>query len=137
MRVGDLLKPAGMKIHDRAAAIVAYGLLNCQVPCGSRSQLHAKAGVIRAKGEHELCIDAGNLKPTLSGFPQSFGAEKLGHRQRTTGPHQVVEVKAVEKMIPIFNAQLLTHLKLTNKRVGFLVNFNVVLIKDGIKRIIN
>ena len=49
----------------------------------------------------------------------------------------IVEVKAVEKMIPVFDAQLLTHLKLTNKQLGFLVNFNVLLIKDGIKRIIN
>ena len=49
----------------------------------------------------------------------------------------IVEVKAVEKMIPVFNAQILTHLKLTSKRLGFLVNFNVLLIKDGIKRIVN
>jgi GxxExxY protein len=48
----------------------------------------------------------------------------------------IVEVKAVECMIPVFDAQLLTHLKLINKRLGLLVNFNVVLIKDG-KRIIN
>jgi GxxExxY protein len=49
----------------------------------------------------------------------------------------IVEVKAVEKMIPVFDAQILTHLRLTNKRLGFLVNFNVILIKDGIKRIVN
>lgn len=49
----------------------------------------------------------------------------------------IVEAKAVEKMIPIYDAQLLTHLKLTNKRLGFLVNFNVLLLKDGIKRVIN
>jgi GxxExxY protein len=49
----------------------------------------------------------------------------------------IVEVKAVEKMVPVFDAQVLTHLRLTNKRLGFLINFNVLLIKDGIKRIIN
>jgi GxxExxY protein len=49
----------------------------------------------------------------------------------------IVEAKAVEKIIPVFEAQALTHLRLTNKRLGFLVNFNVVLIKDGIKRIVN
>jgi GxxExxY protein len=48
----------------------------------------------------------------------------------------IVEVKAVEKMHPVFNAQLLTYLKLTNIRLGILINFNVPLIKDGIKRII-
>jgi hypothetical protein len=48
----------------------------------------------------------------------------------------IVEVKAVEKMIPLFEAQTLTYLKLTGKRLAFLINFNVPLIKDGIKRII-
>jgi GxxExxY protein len=49
----------------------------------------------------------------------------------------IVEAKAVEKMIPVFDAQILTHLRLTNRRLGFLVNFNVPRIKDGIKRVIN
>ena len=48
----------------------------------------------------------------------------------------IVELKAVEKMIPLFKAQLLTYLKLTGLRLGLLINFNVPLIKDGIKRII-
>jgi len=48
----------------------------------------------------------------------------------------IVEVKAVEKMHPVFDAQLLTYLKLTNLRLGILINFNVPLIRDGIKRII-
>lgn len=52
------------------------------------------------------------------------------------GDRLIVEVKSVEKLIPIFEAQLLTYLKLTNRRLGLLINFNTVLIKDGIKRII-
>jgi GxxExxY protein len=48
----------------------------------------------------------------------------------------VVEVKAVEKMHPVFNSQMLTYLKLSKKRLGFIINFNVPLIKDGIKRVI-
>lgn len=48
----------------------------------------------------------------------------------------IVEVKAVEKMVPVFDAQLLTYLKLTKLRLGILVNFNVPLIRDGIKRIV-
>lgn len=47
----------------------------------------------------------------------------------------VVEVKAVEKDLPVFKAQLLTYLKLTGKRLGFLINFNVPIIKDGIRRL--
>ena len=48
----------------------------------------------------------------------------------------ICELKAVDEMNPVWEAQILSHLKLTDKRLGFLVNFNVSLIKNGIKRII-
>ena len=48
----------------------------------------------------------------------------------------VVELKAVEKWLPLFEAQLLTYLKLSGNRLGLLINFNVPRIKDGIKRLI-
>jgi GxxExxY protein len=48
----------------------------------------------------------------------------------------ICEIKAKDEVNPVWQAQLLSHLKLTGKRLGFLINFNVVLIKDGIKRII-
>lgn len=48
----------------------------------------------------------------------------------------IVEFKAQENYHPVWEAQLLSYLKLTNKRLGFLLNFHVPLMKDGIKRII-
>jgi GxxExxY protein len=48
----------------------------------------------------------------------------------------ICEIKAVDKMNPVWEAQLLSYLKLTGKRIGFLINFNVSLIKNGVKRII-
>jgi len=48
----------------------------------------------------------------------------------------ICELKAVDEMNPVWEAQLLSHLKLANKRLGFLINFNVPLIKDGIKRFV-
>ncbi len=48
----------------------------------------------------------------------------------------ICELKAVEVMHPVFMAQLLTYLKLTGKRLGFLINFNVPVIKQGIKRVV-
>lgn len=48
----------------------------------------------------------------------------------------VLELKAVEKLLPIHEAQLLTYLKLTEIRLGLLINFNVRLLKDGIKRMV-
>ena len=49
----------------------------------------------------------------------------------------IVEVKSVETLAPVHKKQLLTYLRLANKRLGLLLNFNVVLIKDGITRIVN
>jgi GxxExxY protein len=46
----------------------------------------------------------------------------------------VLELKTVEKILPVHEAQLLSYLKLTNCRIGFLLNFNVPLMKDGIRR---
>lgn len=48
----------------------------------------------------------------------------------------ICELKAVETLNPVFMAQILTQLKLTGKRLGFLINFNVPKIRDGIKRVV-
>jgi GxxExxY protein len=49
----------------------------------------------------------------------------------------IIEVKAVETMLRVHESQLLTYLRLTNHRLGLLINFNSPLIKDGIKRVAN
>ncbi|MDP7015401.1 MAG: GxxExxY protein [Pirellulaceae bacterium] len=49
----------------------------------------------------------------------------------------IVEVKSVERMLPVYGKQLLTYLKVTGFRLGLLVNFGQALLKDGIKRIAN
>jgi GxxExxY protein len=49
----------------------------------------------------------------------------------------IVEVKAVEKLCPIHEAQLLSYLKITRIHVGLLINFNVLILTDGIRRLSN
>ena len=49
----------------------------------------------------------------------------------------VVELKSVEQILPVHSAQLLTYLKAAHKQVGLLINFNVPVLKDGIRRIVN
>ncbi|HPI20839.1 MAG TPA: GxxExxY protein, partial [Candidatus Kapabacteria bacterium] len=49
----------------------------------------------------------------------------------------IIELKSVESLNDIHLAQILTYLKLSNCKLGFLINFNVVLLKNGIKRVIN
>ena len=49
----------------------------------------------------------------------------------------IIELKALENVNPVWEAQIISHLKLTNNRLGFLINFNVPLIKQGIRRFVN
>ncbi len=49
----------------------------------------------------------------------------------------VIELKSVEVILPVHEAQLVTYLKLSGKRLGLLINFNVPILKDGIRRRIN
>jgi len=49
----------------------------------------------------------------------------------------IVEIKAVEVLLPVHGVQLLTYLKLADKKLGLLINFNVAVLKDGIRRKVN
>ena len=49
----------------------------------------------------------------------------------------VLELKAVESVLPIHEAQLISYMKLAQKRLGFLINFNVPLLTQGLKRFVN
>ena len=54
------------------------------------------------------------------------------------GNRLVIELKATERLLPIHSAQLLTYLKLLNLRIGYILNFNVVQMREGgIKRLVN
>jgi GxxExxY protein len=49
----------------------------------------------------------------------------------------IIELKAHEAILPVHEAQLISYLKLANKRLGFLINFNVPLLKNGFRRFVN
>lgn len=72
---------------------------------------------------------------------------KLYYKGHYTGKHYaidilieqeiVIEIKCCDVMHPVYTAQIISYLKLSQKKLGFLVNFHVPLIKDGIKRFVN
>ena len=63
---------------------------------------------------------------------------KFGFRaDLIVGGKVIVEIKSVEALAPVHKKQLLTYLRLADKRPGLLINFNVALIKDGITRVVN
>jgi GxxExxY protein len=49
----------------------------------------------------------------------------------------IIELKSCEIINPVFMSQIITYLKLSNKRLGYLINFNVPLLKEGFKRVVN
>jgi GxxExxY protein len=71
--------------------------------------------------------------------PVNFKGVSLGDDLRldfVVADQLILELKAAEKLLPIHEAQLITYLKLTGLHVGLLINFNVRLLKEGIKRIV-
>ena len=64
-------------------------------------------------------------------FDEGFRADLI------VGDTVLVELKSVERLAPVYAKQLLTYLRLMDKRLGLLVNFGAALIKDGIKRVVN
>ena len=84
------------------------------------------------------------LKNNLSvqkevGIAASYSTINLGlaYRMDILVENKVIlEIKSVDAIIPIFEAQLITYLKLADKRLGYLINFNVNLLKDGFKRVV-
>jgi len=88
---------------------------------------------------HEL-VKRGCAVRTQVGLPVEYDGVKLdvGYRLDPLVEEQViVEIKAVEALRPVHEAQLLSYLKLSGKRLGLLLNFNVSLMKDGIKRVVS
>jgi GxxExxY protein len=72
-------------------------------------------------------------------MPLEYKGERVGDHLRLdiwVDGKVVVEAKAVAKLLPIHEAQLLTYMRLTKSRVGLLMNFNVLVLKDGIKRFV-
>jgi GxxExxY protein len=49
----------------------------------------------------------------------------------------IIELKAVDILLPVHEAQIISYLKLTDKKLGFLINFNVPVLKDGFRRFVN
>jgi GxxExxY protein len=63
---------------------------------------------------------------------------ELGFRaDLVVGNKVIVEIKSIEAIAPVHKKQLLTYLRLTDKKLGILINFNVELIKNGISRVVN
>ena len=105
--------------------------------------VHSKLGPGLLEGVYEVCLahevkKRGEIVERQIALPIEYDGIRLDAGLRLDmliSSSLVVEFKAVEIILPVHEAQLLTYLKLTGHRLGLLINFNVPLIRDGIKRI--
>ena len=112
---------------------------------GAAIQVHSTLGPGLLESAYEACLKYELEKQELKVssqvvLPVIYDEMKidLGYRlDLLVEDSVIVELKAVNKITPIHEAQLLSYLKLSGKRLGLLINFNVILLKDGIKRRMN
>ena len=108
-------------------------------------EVHKNMGPGLLESVYEICMlkefEIQNIPVTFQvQVPIIYKGEKLDKDYRIdllVGDEILVELKAIEYVLPVHHAQLLSYLKLSNKQLGFLINFNVPLIKNGIKRFVN
>ena len=100
-------------------------------------------GLFESVYEEILCFELNKLNLSFTrqqGLPLVHEEIKMdiGFRADLIIENKVIlELKSVEMLLPVHHKQLLTYLKLTDLKLGMLINFNVSLIKDGIHRIVN
>ena len=108
-------------------------------------EVHKELGPGLVESVYEVCLkkvltnDGLNVKSQLV-LPVYFKGEILDKAfvlDLLVEDEIILELKSLEFILPVHEAQLVTYLKLANKKLGVLINFNVVLLKDGIRRRIN
>jgi len=108
-------------------------------------RVHSALGPGLLESAYQVCLahelgECGLEVMQESGLPVHYRGNTLdvGYRiDLWINRKVIVEIKAVEKLMPIHSAQLLSYLKLSQCKLGFLLNFNVMHMKDGLKRVVN
>lgn len=108
-------------------------------------KVHRELGPGLLESTYEVCLayelrQRGLRVHTQVSLPVIYDGMRIdaGYRVDLLVEDQViVELKAIEKVLPLHEAQLLTYLRLADKRLGILLNFNVTRLKDGFKRYTN
>lgn len=116
-RIGKCILDAAFKVHTA----LGPGLLESVYETTMAYELRRNGLVVATQVSLPITYDGQKLE---SGFRIDLLVENV----------VIAELKAVETINPVFEAQLLTYLRLSGIRLGFLINFNVRRLKDGIKR---
>ncbi len=110
---------------------------------GAAIEVHRQLGPGHLEGVYEaaLCIEfdlqkipfsrQSRVGITYKGIPVGKGKVDL-----VVGERLIIELKSVDRLAPIHSAQLISYLRMTHRMLGLLINFNVPVLKEGIKRVI-
>jgi len=123
--------------------VLVYEELTHQIR-GAATEVHKQIGPGLLESAYEECLCRELSLRGLSfqrqvPLPVSYKGVKLdcGYKLDVVVEHKVVlELKSVKQIDPIHKAQLLTYLRLSGKKVGLLINFNTVLLKDGVTKMV-
>jgi GxxExxY protein len=119
-RIGGIILDSAIAVHKE----LGPGLLESAYQISLKRELEIRGLFVRARVPVELV----------------YKDEPLGKAYEIdllVEDEIIIEIKSTEGISPIFTAQIITYLKLYDKKLGYLINFNSVLLKDGFKRIVN
>jgi GxxExxY protein len=109
------------------------------IGCAIEVHRHLGPGLLESIYESALCIElklAGLAYERQKPVPVAYKGHTLGEHRLDILVEDIVilELKSVERFDPVFEAQILSYLRMTGKPIGLLINFNTRLLKDGVRR---
>lgn len=130
---------APRKALDSVSELLATDIVDAAL------MVHRAIGPGVLESVYEACLayelrQRGHTVETQVSIPIHYGDVQLDANLRAdlwVDRLAIIELKAVESLLPVHEAQVISYLRLTGTRLGFLINFNVALIKNGIRRFVN
>jgi GxxExxY protein len=115
------------------------GLTKTIIGCAIEVHRQLGPGLLEGTYEEALCVEFQEARLKYKRqipFPILYKGRTLGEYRvdLLVEDAVIVEIKSVERFDPVFEAQVLTYLRVTGKKFGLLINFNSRLLRDGIKR---
>jgi GxxExxY protein len=127
-----------MNTNEYSLNSISGAIVDCSI------RVHRELGPGLLESVYEVCLMKELISEGLTvrrqvALPVFYRGENIGLDFKIdllVEEEVIVELKTVDNILPVHEAQLLTYLKLSEKRLGLLINFNVKLLKDGIKRMV-
>ncbi len=139
----EIAERAELRSLAKAPAVTANELTEKIISAAIEAHRHLGPGLLESAYEECLCYELNQMGLRFERqrqLPVAYKGLRLdcGYRLDLVVENEViVELKAADELSPIHSAQLLTYLKASGKRVVLLINFNVPVLKNGLKRVVN